>query len=149
MEIMRSRATRQLSVVSPWLVASRLRVLVAEDDGDSAEALLMVLERAGYEATAVSRAGEALERLRGKKRPDVLLLDLSLADVGGAALVDAFVRAAPLPPTIVISAATERTLREAAERLHAHGALRKPFGTDGLLRAVAVAAAATPARASR
>src|SRR5262245_47984711 len=119
---------------------ARPRVLVVEDDGDSAEALILVLQRAGYDAASVDKAADALAALEGDRRPDVLVLDLTLADIGGARLVNAFVAAAPLPPTVVISAATEQTMRDAAERLHARGALRKPFGTDGLLLAVAEAA---------
>jgi CheY-like chemotaxis protein len=121
---------------------SRRRILLVEDDQDSAEALLLVLRRSGYEADWVDTAREALERLRGNERPDVVLLDLTLADIGGDALVDAFQRAAPLPPLIVISANTERTLRRAAERLRARGALRKPFGTDAFLLAIEKASAA-------
>jgi CheY-like chemotaxis protein len=121
-------------------LASRIRVLVVEDDADSAEALLLVLERDGYEASTVGRARQALDLLRGDRRPDVMLLDLTLADLGGELLVEAFLKAGPLPPTILISAATERALREAAERLHASGALRKPFGAESLLTAVAEAA---------
>ena len=122
-----------------------MRVLVVEDDCDSAEALLLVLERGGYEGSAVSRGREAIARLHGERRPDVLLLDLTLADMGGETLVKAFLDAGPLPPTIVISAATEHALRDAAERLHARGALRKPFGTENLLAAVAAATARTAA----
>jgi CheY-like chemotaxis protein len=117
-----------------------LRVLVVEDDTDSAEALLLLLERAGYQAGCVATASEALSRLAGPERPDVMLLDLTLRDVGGLALLDAFANAGPLPPTVVISAAPERTLRGAAERLRARGALRKPFGTEAFLLAIAEAA---------
>ena len=57
--------------------------------------------------------------------------------VSGEALVNAFLNTGPLPPTVVISAAAERALHDAALRLKACSALRKPFGTDGLLSAVA------------
>jgi CheY-like chemotaxis protein len=119
---------------------ARRRVLLVEDDADSAEALLLVLERAGYEAATVDTARDALARLRGPRRPDVVLLDLTLRDLSGDALVSAFLEAGPLPPTVVISAATERALRSAAERLHARGALRKPFATEAFLLAIAEAA---------
>lgn len=121
--------------------ASRLRILLVEDDADSAEALLLVLRRAGYETAWVDKARDALALLDGKRRPDVVLLDLTLADMGGQALVSAFQAAAPLPPTVVISAGNERTLHEAAEQLRARGALRKPFGTDAFLLAIEEAAA--------
>jgi DNA-binding NtrC family response regulator len=111
-----------------------------EDDADSAEALVMLLERGGYDPSCVDTAQAALHALAGGTRPDVMVLDLTLRDVSGNALLDAFDRAQPLPPTVVISAAPERTLRGAAERLRARGALRKPFGTDAFLLAIAEAA---------
>jgi two-component system KDP operon response regulator KdpE len=118
------------------------RVLLVEDDADSAEALLLVLQRAGYHASWFGSARPALDVLRGdaRHRPDVMLLDLTLPDLAGAELIDAFLAVAPLPPTVVISAAPEKTLRTAAERLQARGALRKPFGTDAFLAAVEEAA---------
>lgn len=118
-----------------------LRVLLVEDDADSAEALVMVLARAGYEARTVDKARDALAVLNASPRPDVMLLDLTLADLSGDALLHAFAEAAPLPPTIVISAATERALNVAAERLQARAALRKPFGTDALVKAITEAVA--------
>jgi DNA-binding response OmpR family regulator len=121
------------------LPAAPVRVLLVEDDADSAEAVLMLLERAGYQAAWVDKASQALVLIE-KEPPDVVLLDLTLADLGGEALVRRFQAAAPLPPTIVISAGTERTLRGAAEQLHARGALRKPFGTEALLLAIEEAA---------
>jgi DNA-binding NtrC family response regulator len=122
-------------------VETRTRVLVVEDDPDSAEALVLVLERAGYEASSAARASEAIKLLRSDRRPHVMVLDLTLADIGGDALLAAFTKTEPLPPTIVISAATERALTEAARRLQARSALRKPFSADALVRAVAEAAA--------
>jgi two-component system KDP operon response regulator KdpE len=95
----------------------------------------------------VATVHEALEVLGGDGRPDVVLLDLTLSDMHGAALIEAFLAAGPLPPLIVISASTERTLRGAAERLHARGALRKPFGSDALL--LAIEEAASRARGAR
>ena len=125
---------------------TRVRVLLVEDDADSAEALLMVMERAGYDGRCVDSAADALAVLRSDDRPDVMLLDLTLRDLSGAALLDTFAKAAPLPPTVVISASPERTLRDAAERLRARGALRKPFGTEAFLLAIAEAASATVGR---
>ena len=119
-----------------------LRVLVVEDDADSAEAFSMLLQRAGHRTQCVDTAKDALAALAGPQRPDVLLLDLTLRDLGGPTLLSAFEAVRPLPPTVVISAAPESTLRAGADRLHARSALRKPFGTETLLLAIAEAASA-------
>jgi CheY-like chemotaxis protein len=132
--------------VGKHMAAAPIRVLLVEDDADSAEALVMLLERAGYAVRAVDTARDALAALTGRERPDVMLLDLTLRDLSGAALVAAFRGAGRLPPTILTSAATEPVLRAAAEELHTSSALRKPFGTATLLQAItdALAGAARP-----
>jgi CheY-like chemotaxis protein len=122
-------------------VSAAIRVLLVEDDVDSAEALGLLLQRSGYAVRAVDTAREALAVLAGADRPDVMLLDLTLRDLSGAALLDAFRGAGRLPPTILTSAATEPVLRAAAHQLQSWAALRKPYPTDALMRAVANAAA--------
>jgi DNA-binding response OmpR family regulator len=57
-------------------------VLVVEDDPDVVDALMELLARAGYRATA-ARTGAAALRLAGEVRPDVVLLDLGLPDIDG------------------------------------------------------------------
>jgi CheY-like chemotaxis protein len=62
--------------------AGRLRMLVVDDNGDSAESLALLLSLAGHE-THVARTGpEALDRADAL-RPDAVLLDLGLPGLNG------------------------------------------------------------------
>jgi len=116
-----------------------IRVLIVEDDEDSAEALAFALQRAGYRTATASSSVGALCALRGPERPAVMLLDLNLADLGGPALVDVFKTEGNLPPIVLISAAPPHVIRAAAEALHALAALRKPFPVQALLDALPAA----------
>jgi signal transduction histidine kinase len=60
----------------------RLRVLVVEDEPDSAESMRLVLELGGHEVTVARTGAEALEAARAGK-PDVVFCDLGLPDMTG------------------------------------------------------------------
>ena len=115
-------------------VPARRHVLVVEDDADSAEALCLLLEYEGYAAAHAGTANEACRRLTAAGPPiDAVLLDLTLPDKSGAALVEALDALDVHPCFIIVSAAPEHVLQAAARRLHAVGYLRKPFDTRSLL----------------
>lgn len=59
------------------------RILLVEDDGGIVWALNEVLRGEGFEVCAVSGETEAKRYLEGGSLPDVILLDLSLADGNG------------------------------------------------------------------
>ena len=62
--------------------ASARRVLVVDDNVDTAEALVERLERMGHEVFVAYTGARALE-MAHERRPDVVFLDLALPDVSG------------------------------------------------------------------
>lgn len=62
--------------------ASRRRILVADDNHDSAESLGMLLELAGHEVRLAYDGQQALESAAGFL-PDVMLLDIGLPRLNG------------------------------------------------------------------
>ena len=58
------------------------RVLVVDDERDVCRLLTFSLEQAGFEATSVTTASEALLAI-GRKPPAVLVLDVGLPDLSG------------------------------------------------------------------
>jgi CheY-like chemotaxis protein len=62
--------------------AARLRILVVEDNRDSADSLKTLLEALGYEAQ-VAYDGESAVRIAGVLRPDVILMDIGLPGMNG------------------------------------------------------------------
>lgn len=71
-----------------------LRVLVAEDDADSLDAISEILHMLGHETAKAADGMEAIERL-GADRFDVLLTDLNLPGVPGIELAKFAVTAHP------------------------------------------------------
>mgnify|MGYP000450999686 CR=1 FL=1 len=58
-------------------------ILLIDDDHESRDAVAALLTEIGISVTEVSSAPEALRRLRGGERPDVIVLDLMLPGMDG------------------------------------------------------------------
>lgn len=113
------------------------RVLIVEDDKDSAEALQLLLELHGCEGQWVADGPGALNaftsmRHRGVSYPEVVLLDLSLPGMDGLTLGRRLLEDPDMSPIVLVSAKSESALRDAAEEMGAFAFLRKPFALDEL-----------------
>jgi CheY-like chemotaxis protein len=103
--------------------------MIVEDDVEIRDSIVELLQDDGYATTMADSGGEALEQLRtAAELPGVVLLDLMMPDMDGfqfraEQLKDAKLAAVPV---VVMSAGAD--LVEKANRLQAHGYLRKPFG---------------------
>lgn len=112
-----------------------MHVLVAEDDGSVAAALVSALTRAGHTCTRVSRGSDVLLRHRDAH---VVLLDLGLEDMDG---LDALrqLREVTAIPVIVVTARGDERSTVRALSLGADDYLVKPVRLHELLaRLIAV-----------
>ena len=125
----------------------RLRVLVAEDDADSAAAVTAILQLHGCETQTASTASECL-RLAREWQADVLICDVGLPDDDGYGLLR---RLRSLPegehlPAIALTAYSrpEDRARALAAGFRAH--LSKPLDPEQLLRELTSAVEQVPGR---
>lgn len=110
-------------------------VLVVDDDPDVRALLEVLLQRMGHTARVASSAEEALLR-SAERRPDLLLLDLSLPGIDGDEFLAWLDRGLGRPTALcLVSARPEDQLRQLAERYDATY-LAKPFVARELERAV-------------
>jgi serine/threonine-protein kinase RsbW len=111
-------------------------ILVVEDDGATREALALVLEADGHQATRAANGHEALELLRQGPLPDLILLDLMMPVLDGWQFrrrQQDDTALAPIP-VVVLSAAADLARR--AGPLGAVALLQKPVEPDRLLGAI-------------
>src|SRR5262245_3550212 len=114
------------------------KVLLVEDDADSAEALMSLFGLHGIETSWVvdgPSALQALDSLRrlGERGHDFALVDVNLPNCDAVALGAGLREHQMGCPVVMSSAASEQILEQTASRAGAIAALRKPFSVDQLL----------------
>jgi CheY-like chemotaxis protein len=116
---------------------TRLRALVADDDGDMLAMVCKALRQFGADVVGVTSGGDLLEKLAEDARFDVIVTDISMPWMTGMQVMHS-ARTAGLPiPVIVITALRDPTLPEQVTSLGARAELlHKPFSIDELYAAL-------------
>ncbi|GKS86537.1 response regulator [Acidovorax sp. SUPP1855] len=101
------------------------RVLVVEDDPDSASVLEAYLKREGF-LVAVANDGEQAVTWHAQWKPDLVLLDVMLPKLGGTEVLSAIRRAGDTP-VIMVSAIGDEPEKLGALRYGADDYVVKPY----------------------
>jgi CheY-like chemotaxis protein len=120
--------------------ADDMRVLVVDDNHDSADSMVMLLEQLGHEAHAAYGADQALQ-LAGSVRPTLILLDLNMPGENGFEVIRRL--RAEIGHPVYIAAMTGYGQRADRERTRSAGFdehLTKPVALDPLLKVMQRAA---------
>jgi len=111
------------------------RVVVVDDDGELCDAFEDVLRDAGHDVVCFSNGERALKYLRIARRPDVVLLDLSMPVMDGREFIREFEKREELAgvPVLMITAS------QAADGypVPAERVIHKPFRVPSLLGLIA------------
>lgn len=108
-----------------------IRILVVDDEPSILAAIVPLLRARGYEVFTAMSGQTALAAVE-RHTPDLLILDLGLPDMDGAAVCQE-VRVGRNLPIIVLSARTAEQDKVAALDAGADDYVTKPFGPDELL----------------
>jgi CheY-like chemotaxis protein len=113
---------------------SKPKVLVADDERVIADTLAIILNQAGFDATAVYSGEKAVE-LAASMKPDMLISDVMMPDLNG---IDAAITVRSILPTCKIllfsgQAATADLLDRARGQGHEFEILAKPVHPQDLL----------------
>lgn len=109
-----------------------MHILIAEDDRAVRESLQRALRLEGYEAEAVTNGADALNAI-ARRRPDVVLLDVSMPVVDGLMVARILRAEGDRVPILMLTARTETRDRVAGLDAGADDYLPKPFELDELL----------------
>ena len=112
-------------------------ILVVDDDADHLDVAAQMLRDAGYRVASSRSAEAALSRAKVLK-PDLILTDLAMPEVGGAAFIE-HARADPALKNVPILAVTAHVwdeIAQAARNAGVDGFITKPFGRSELLNRV-------------
>jgi DNA-binding response OmpR family regulator len=103
-------------------------LLVIETDHDFCAPMVEALRRAGHTVIVASTLHEALERLAGFVRPDLVLVEVAAPDVRGRPAMQALRGAAQAPVVVITSTAPQDVSRV----LPFDAVLPKPFSIDAV-----------------
>jgi PAS domain S-box-containing protein len=124
-------------VTSPTLPLSNVQVLVVDDEVDTRELIVFVLEQAGTSVTAVSSAFAALEVL-AQFKPDVLVSDIGMPEMDGYMLmqhIQALSQGKQVPAVAVTAYAGESDRQQAlAAGFQRH--ISKPIEPEMLVQTI-------------
>ncbi len=110
------------------------KVLIVDDDNDLREIVCAVLEDADYDVHGAASGAEALARLTGSQRPQLILLDLMMPVMTGFELRERLLAQPDLAsiPVVVMTASRGFDVTP----LEAAGVVYKPLDIDALVTAV-------------
>ncbi|HEX9935517.1 MAG TPA: response regulator [Longimicrobium sp.] len=117
-----------------------MRILVADDEPASAQALKDLLEIVGHHVIGPACDGAEAVRLAGCEKPDFAIVDIDMPRMSGLEAIDQITRARPIP-VIVLTAHTDPQFIDRAAELPVFNYLSKPAGADHLLPAIQMASA--------
>lgn len=111
--------------------AERARIMVVEDDDDTAEVVAALLENSGYSVSTSNNGADALRELQ-KGDTDLILLDINLPDANGIELLQQARQDTHLP-IIMLSGYGKEMDRVRSLDSGADDYIAKPFIADELI----------------
>jgi two-component system, response regulator PdtaR len=115
-----------------------MRILVADDELSSANALKELLEVIGHQVVGPALDGDEAVRLATQERPDLAILDIDMPRLSGLDAVDRISRTRPIP-VIVLTGHTDPAYVDRAAALPVFTYLTKPAGAESLIPAIRLA----------
>jgi len=112
------------------------RILCTEDDADTRELIVVILEAAGYHVTVTGNSAHALA-IAQRERFDLILIDSWMPGLSGADLTRQVRKFNKSTPILFYSGAAYPSDKQEAREAGAQGYLIKPEGIGNLLDEVA------------
>ncbi len=113
-----------------------MNIMLVEDDVDIVRTLAELLVSEGYEVDAVRTQAGAIARVE-QSHPDLVLLDVTLAEGNGLAVCAALNQAHPDVPVIFLTASDDELTTVAGLAMGAEDYVAKPFRPRELLARIA------------
>jgi two-component system response regulator AtoC len=108
-------------------MAEKERILVVDDEPSIRKYLHTLLEVDGYKVSTVNNGKEALERIGGGERPDLIILDVLMPEMDGLETLRRLMQVDRGLNVVMLSCSNEVSTVVEAIRLGANDYLTKPF----------------------
>ena len=115
---------------------NRPHILLAEDDLELRELLILVLSRAGYRVTDCDNGLQLLEQLEHAEQYDLVISDVRMPALTGLEVLESQVDKPARLPFIGMTAFGDDKTHEIAQKFGAVAMINKPFDLDEMIELV-------------
>lgn len=112
------------------------QILLAEDDLELRELLILILSRAGYQVTSCDNGLQLLKQLEHADQYDLVLSDVRMPELTGLEVLESQIDNPCCPPFICMTAFGDEATHAAARRFGASAIINKPFDLDEMIELV-------------
>ena len=113
-------------------------VLVVDDSVSMRQIVSFTLKGAGYQVVEAEDGKEALEKLNGGAKPNLIITDLNMPNIDGISLIKA-VREMPahkVTPILMLTTESSEDKKKEGKSVGATGWVVKPFNPDQMLATI-------------
>jgi len=113
-------------------------ILYVDDSPTMQTCMKMTLEMAGFTVALASDGVEALGKLKFGTKPDLIITDINMPNMGGIELIEK-VRAMAgfrFVPILTLTTESQAAKRDEAKKLGATGWMEKPVSNENLLKVI-------------
>ena len=118
------------------MIEHPVRILIVEDLEENRQALKLLLQLSGFVCLEAADGRTALQTAT-QAQPDLVLMDITLPDMNGLAVIEQLRARAFKPPIIVVSAYDDEASQQKARAVGANDYLTKPIEFDRLKKMIA------------
>jgi DNA-binding response OmpR family regulator len=113
------------------------KILIAEDDQDIRELIVIALKFAGYEVISAADGQQAVD-LTIEEKPDLIMLDIRMPRMNGFQALEQIkeLREFESTPVVILSAKGQESEIQAGLELGATQYILKPFAPDELIQKI-------------
>ena len=114
----------------------QLRILLIDDNDITREVLRVVLSGQGYQIAGEAGDGEQGLQLALQLKPDLILLDVVMPQVGGLDILPQLRAYLPAAKILLVTGTEDRELLDVAQGMGVDGFITKPFRARHITEAV-------------
>jgi two-component system, chemotaxis family, chemotaxis protein CheY len=114
------------------------KILYVDDSPTMQTCMRMTLEMNGYQVEVAGDGVEALDRLKVGDKPDLIITDINMPNMGGLELIGKIRALAGFRfvPILTLTTESQAAKRDEARKLGATGWMEKPVSNENLLALV-------------